>query len=149
MVVQGAQTNGMTAGMNSGAFSGAAGLPESFDQYRPPVQVRACAHARPALPHVRHWRLRRPAAHTAAALPSQFSIDDTSKIPPPAFDKASELPDYPSQRMSVTKLRVRICDKMAACVVLQHSIFLICSSSRAPASVCGSDDGRAVSRGRR
>lgn len=43
MVVQGAQTNGMTAGMNSGAFSGAAGLPESFDQYRPPAQVRARA----------------------------------------------------------------------------------------------------------
>lgn len=47
-MVQGAQNNGMTAGMNSGAFSGAAGLPESFDQYRPPVQVRACARARPA-----------------------------------------------------------------------------------------------------
>ena len=110
-MVQGAQNNGMTAGMNSGAFSGAAGLPESFDQYRPPVQVRACAHARPALPHVRHWRLRRPAAHTAATRPAQFSIDDTSKIPPPAFDKASELPDYPSQRMSVpqSKLTVHHC----------------------------------------
>lgn len=72
MVVQGAQTNGMTVGMNSGAFSGAAGLPESFDQYRPPVQVGACARARLALFHVRRWRLRRPAAHTAAARPRSF-----------------------------------------------------------------------------
>jgi hypothetical protein len=111
MVVQGAHTNVMTAGMNSGAFSGAAGLPESFDQYRPPVQVRACASARPDPPRVCRWRLRRPDAHTAAARPAQFSIDDTSKIPPPAFDKASELPDYPSQRMSVpqSKLTVRHC----------------------------------------
>eukprot|EP00802_Teleaulax_amphioxeia_P013397 Tamp_13448.p1 GENE.Tamp_13448~~Tamp_13448.p1 ORF type:complete len:432 (+),score=109.61 Tamp_13448:99-1298(+) len=73
MVVQGAQTNGMTAGMNSGAFSGAAGLPESFDQYRPPAQ---------------------------------FSMDDTSKIPPPAFDTAAEMPDFPSQRMSVPQSKL-------------------------------------------
>ena len=43
MVVQGAQTMGLSAGMNCGAFWGAAGLPESFDQYRPPAQVRARA----------------------------------------------------------------------------------------------------------
>ena len=30
--------NGMTAGLNSGAFSGVAGLPESFEEYRPAAQ---------------------------------------------------------------------------------------------------------------
>jgi len=41
MVVQ-AQSDfasGMTAGMNSGAFSGGQGLPASFENYRPAAQV--------------------------------------------------------------------------------------------------------------
>ena len=63
--------------------------------------------ARPRAPGCARRLLTRPYRPRPPA--GQFSMDDTSKIPPPAFDTAAEMPDFPSQRMSVpqSKLTVR------------------------------------------
>ena len=70
MVVQ-SMANGMTAGLNSGAFSGVAGLPESFEEYRPAAQFSI--------------------DETAA----------TAQIPPPSVHEARGMPSFAAPAVSI------------------------------------------------
>ena len=57
------------------------------------------------------------AANSGAGLPdsfadyrpaAQFSMDDTSKIPPPSADAAGQMPGYPSERMSMPQSKLTV-----------------------------------------
>jgi hypothetical protein len=99
----------MSSGTNSGA-----GLPDSFADYRPAAQVclvygvgsvgraprsQAGGGQQEGAPMLSLcvWRVF-----------GQFSMDDTSKIPPPSFDAAGQMPGYPSERMSMPQSKLTV-----------------------------------------